>query len=119
MNYVDQEDFLQEFGADDAPEDSSRIDRAIDRAESLVETYLRAAGMAIPVQDQGAIRDIKGPTLDIARYLLWNDKPSETQRERYEDALKFLESIASGKIKLIVKDPAPSTGFANFRIVRA
>lgn len=77
MKYVDQQDFLQEFWTDDIPSDGSRIDRAIDRSEALVETYLRASSMEVPVTNADVIRDIKGPCLDIARYLLWSDQPSE------------------------------------------
>jgi phage gp36-like protein len=41
---------------------------------------------------------------DIARYRLWSDRASEEVRQRYEDARRFLESLAKGAVRLPQND---------------
>lgn len=37
---------------------------------------------------------------DLARFYLYDDHPTETVRAKYDDAIKFLEALARGTIKL-------------------
>lgn len=117
--YISLADFETEFGSDDLPEDLARLDHALDRASRLVNTYCRASGLTVPLTDTNAIADIKGPCLDLARYFVWNDNPSEELRKRYEDAITFFEQVASGKIRLVAAGQTSTpSGFANIRLIR-
>ncbi|WP_346010137.1 phage protein Gp36 family protein [Pseudomonas sp. WS 5051] len=119
--YATQEEYLQEFSGDTVHSDSAtRIPRSLQRASRLVDTYVRSTGITVPLTDPVTLRDVKGPVLDIARYFSWPDQPSEEIRTRYEDAIKFLELVSTGKIKLVVEgQQVVKNGFTNIRLVRA
>jgi phage gp36-like protein len=121
MTYANLEDYLAEFGNDDLPDDSqTRVTRALDRAAKLVDVHVRASGLSAPLTDSIAIGYIKGSLLDISRYFVWSDNPSEEIRKRYDDALNFLESVATGKVRLVAEGQASTgSGFRNIRLVRA
>ncbi|MEG0323803.1 MAG: phage protein Gp36 family protein, partial [Raoultibacter sp.] len=77
-------------------------------------------GISVPLVDPVTLGDIKGPVLDLARYFAWPDQPSEEVRTRYEDAIKFLELVSIGKIKLVVSgQEVVRSGFTNIRLIRA
>ena len=121
MTYASYQDFRDEFGDDDLPDDAEiRVIRAIDRASRLADTYIRSNGIAVPLVDPVAIADVRGSVLDIARYNAWPDTDNENLRKRYEDALSFLEGIATGKIHLIAEGKT-TTGskLTNIRLFRA
>lgn len=121
MTYASYQDFRNEFGDDDLPDDAEiRVVRAIDRASRLADTYIRSNGITVPLVDPVAIADVRGSVLDIARYNAWPDTDNENLRQRYEDALSFLEGIATGKIHLIAEGKT-TTGskLTNIRLFRA
>lgn len=121
MTYATYEDYQDEFGDDDLPEDAEiRVVRAIDRASRLADTYIRSNGISVPLADPVAIADIRGSVLDIARYNAWPDTDNENLRKRYEDAIAFLEGIATGKIHLVSQGQT-TTGsrLTNIRLFRA
>ena len=121
MTYAGYQDFRDEFGDDDLPEDAEvRVIRAIDRASRLADTYIRSNGISVPLVDPVAIADVRGSVLDIARYNAWPDTDNENLRKRYEDALGFLEGIATGKIHLVSQGQT-TTGsrLTNIRLYRA
>lgn len=120
-SYAAPDDYLNEFSGDTIHSDSDiRIPRTLDRASRLVDTYIRATGIPVPLVDPVTLRDVKGPVLDLARYFAWPDQPSEEIRARYEDAIKFLELVSAGKIKLVVEgQQVVKTGFTNIRLFRA
>ncbi|MDD2038741.1 DUF1320 domain-containing protein [Pseudomonas putida] len=120
-SYATPEEYLAEFSGDTVHGDSDiRIPRALDRASRLVDTYIRSTGIAVPLSDPATLRDVKGPVLDLARYFAWPDQPSEEVRARYEDAIKFLELVSTGKIKLVVAgQEVVKSGFTNIRLFRA
>lgn len=121
MSYATYEDYRNEFGDDDLPEDAElRVSRAIDRASRLADTYIRSHGISVPLTDSMAIADVRGSVLDIARYTAWSDTDNENLRKRYEDALAFLEGIATGKIHLVAEGQT-TTGskLTNIRLFRA
>lgn len=119
--YATPEDYFIEFSGDDVHADSDiRIPRVLARASRLVDTYVRSTGIAVPLVDPVTLGDIKGPMLDLARYFAWPDQPSEEVRTRYEDAIKFLEMVSVGKIKLVVGgQEVIRSGFTNIRLIRA
>ena len=121
LAYATNEDYFAEFSGDTVHSDSdTRIPRSLQRASRLVDTYVRSTGITVPLTDPVTLRDVKGPVLDIARYFSWPDQPSEEIRTRYEDAIKFLELVSTGKIKLVVEgQQVVKNGFTNIRLVRA
>ncbi|MCD1608626.1 phage protein Gp36 family protein [Stutzerimonas kunmingensis] len=122
MTYATYIDYKSEFGDDDLQDGSeARVHLALQRASKLADTYMRSAGIEVPTSDATVIADIRGSVLDISRYFCWPDNTSDEIRKRYEDAIKFLESVASGKISLIIKDGQVSNGdgFRNIRLIRA
>lgn len=120
-SYATHEDYLVEFSGEPAHEDADiRIPRTLERASRLVDTYVRSTGIQVPLTDPATLRDVKGPVLDLARYFAWPDQPSEEVRARYEDAVKFLEMVSTGKIKLVVEgQEIVKSGFTNIRLFRA
>ena len=120
-SYATPDDYFNEFSGDTVHDDSGiRIPRTLDRASRLVDMYVRSTGMAVPLTDPATLRDVKGSVLDLARYFAWPDKPSEEIRARYEDAIKFLEMVSTGKIKLVVAgQEVVKSGFTNIRLFRA
>lgn len=121
MPYATIDDYQKEFGDDDMPTDSGdKVERALDRASKLIDTYARSSGLAVPLVDAIAIESVKGSLLDIARYFAWPDNSSDEIRKRYEDAIKFLESVSTGKISLVPGEKAVTgSGFRNVQLVRA
>lgn len=121
MNYSKTEDYITEYGTDDVPSsDLDRVARAISRASRLADTFIRASGINVPLTDDKAIEDIKGHVLDIARYFSWSDNPTEEMRKRYEDSIKFLESISTGKVRIVTEtQESPKQGFTNIKLVRS
>lgn len=120
MNYATIDDYNNEFGDDDRTGAESRIAHAIDRASRLADAYIRSHGIPVPLTDQAAILDIRGPVLDIARYTSWPDSPTDNMRQRYDDALAFLEGIATGKIHLVsAGQTTTGSKLTNIRLFRA
>ena len=118
MTYATYQDYTGEFGEDDRPQDVAG--RAIERASRLADTYIRSNGISVPLTDPVAIADVRGSVLDIARYNAWPDTDNDNLRKRYEDAIAFLEGIATGKIHLVANGQA-TTGskLTNIRLYRA
>lgn len=121
MTYATFQDYQNEFGDDDLPADAeARVARSIERASRLADTYIRSRGITVPLTDPSTIGDVRGSVLDIARLYAWPDNTSEEIRKRYEGAISFFESIATGKIKLTTNmESVPVSGFANIRLFRA
>lgn len=117
--YASLLDFEKAFGADDVVNDTARMTQCLERATRLVDTYARSAGLTVPLTDVNALADVKGPCLDIARYFVWNDSNNEKIRKHYEDAISFLEKVATRKILLIPTGaPVATGGFGNIRLIR-
>lgn len=121
MTYASYEDYRNEFGDDDLPSDAeSRVNRAIERASRMADNYIRSHGISVPLTDLSAILDVRGSVLDIARYTAWPDIANENLRKRYEDALVFLEDIATGKIHLVsAGQTTTGSKLTNIRLFRA
>ncbi len=118
-NYLE---YTREFRNDQIPNDDgeSRIVRAIEKASRLTDSYIRAGGLTTPLSDLEAIEDIKGHVLDIARYYLWNESPSDEIRRRFEDAVRWLEGLASGRNRLrTASQESRKSGFHNVRLIRS
>jgi phage gp36-like protein len=118
MTYASYQDYTSEFGEDDRPQDVAV--RAIERASRLADAYIRSRGISVPLSDPLAIAEVRGSILDIAKYMAWPDSDTENIRQRYEDAIAFLEGIATGKIHLVANGQT-TTGskLTNIRLFRA
>ncbi|ESW39218.1 DUF1320 family protein [Pseudomonas putida] len=119
--YATFEEYILEFRNDQVPNDGeARIVRSIEKASRQADSYIRAGGLDAPVTDAGAIEDIKGSILDIARYYLWNENPTDEQRRRFEYAIRWFEGLASGRNRLrTTTQESRKSGFHNVRLVRS
>ena len=130
--YATPQDLIDRFGArevkqvletDPDPQNARLLAACADAA--LADTYL-ARAHPLPLLTIPAV--LVSATADIARYRLHDDQIKEggdegktTIRLRYEDALKWLEAVAAGKVQLFPgseqrtpDSPLPLTG--NHRI---
>lgn len=79
----------------------------VDEAEALVDSYLaRRYATPIDVSGDAALSNVlESRTLDVAEYLAWRGSPfvgdvSERIRSLKEEALRWLEQVASGLLEL-------------------
>lgn len=92
------------LSADRDPQDGIADDAAIAAvcadASSLIDSYLARAGYKVPVDPVDDI--LVGRASDIAVYMLSQGQAPYTKekRQRYEDALAWLETIATGQAEL-------------------
>jgi len=77
--------------------DLAIIEMALADAAAEINGYL-AGRYALPLTVTPPI--INRVACDIARYRLYDQAAPESVRERYEDARRLLEAVASGKAKL-------------------
>lgn len=79
--------------------DNDKLNFALERASNVIDGYL-VGRYKTPWPDSPGI--LIGYCCDITRYQLATDHRilSEEMRLRYDDAIKFLEKVASGKINL-------------------
>ncbi|MEX0617534.1 MAG: phage protein Gp36 family protein [Pseudohongiellaceae bacterium] len=86
--------------------DTVVAERALTDASSEIDGYL--AAYSLPLAEPQPLLSLL--CTDIARYRLQSTVSTEEARQRYEDAVRKLEKIASGQIKLKISSPsAPSS----------
>ncbi|MDF4819794.1 DUF1320 family protein [Vibrio parahaemolyticus] len=124
MYYFNIDDFIAAFGTDDLPLNESdavetnKVESAIERAEREAHSYLRSAGITVPLVNTDAIQDIKGAVLDIARVYVNDDHVTEQMTERHKFAVEYFQSVASGKTVLIATESStPASGFFNVHTI--
>lgn len=115
--YADRAAFDLAFGASEAMDldaATGRIDSAIASACAVADGYI-AARYSTPVASVGSA--LKSAVLDIARYSLWDNQAPDEVRTRFEDALRWLRDVSSGKAVLTDSTGAvmttPSTSSAS------
>lgn len=75
--------------------DADTVDKAILRADRTINRYLgRFATLPVAVD---LVTDL---ACDIARYFLYTNGVPDVVKQRYDQAIKYLEQIAQGKIDL-------------------
>lgn len=136
MSYCSVADLVARFSETEIAQLSDTEDRetvnetivsaAITDASGEIDSYL-GGRYATPIT--GTVpHQIKNACLDIARYRLYDDHPTETVRQRYVDALAWLKLVMMGHIPLPVaglssdslasglaySDPADSTDNPTF-----
>ena len=74
-----------------------KINRALADATSEINAHLLGR-YQLPLAAAPAMIRLK--CADLARYLLHDDHPTEQVKQRYEDAMRYLNKVASGQISL-------------------
>jgi phage gp36-like protein len=109
MAYATQQDFVDAFGESEAVmltnlDDASAtainpvpLDRALVDASALIDTYC-GSRYRLPLSPLPVA--VVPYCLDIARYRLDRIRSREDVRQRYEDAIRYLEQIVKGTISL-------------------
>lgn len=85
------------------------INEALNGASKFMDSYLESQ-YQLPLP-QGQIGASTLPPIcgDIARYKLYDDKPTDVVRKRFEDALHWLRDVAAGRASLGAGEPASTT----------
>lgn len=122
MSYATAQDLIDRFGETELAELTDRVNgavidvtvigRALADADAEINGYL-VSRYTLPLA-------ITSPILtkfagDIARYQLYDTRASEQVTARYNDAIKFMKSLASGLVSLgidSVGEPVASAGGA-------
>lgn len=127
-DWITKNDLIVAFGERDLPIDDQglvseeKISESIESATLYVESYLRAVEVALPASD--SIQDqLKDVMLDITRYKYSNNEAAMTEeiRNRYNDAISYLNKILKGSVQLIDGDndpAAPKAGWSTMTIWR-
>lgn len=109
MSYASKANMLTRFGENEVIAltdrqnlgviDDTVLDGALAEADAEIDPYL-APRHKLPLANVPKI--LTGFACDIARYRLCGAGVTETDevRNRYKDAIKFLDSVASGKLGL-------------------
>lgn len=130
MPYLTQQNLIDRFGQDEleqlAPDglggiDAVKVAAAIDDAGNEIDVYLVSGGYGLPLANVPSV--ITAYACDIGRYRLYDDDATEQVNKRYERAIKFMESVAKGAIKLSANNldlssDAESAGEAQFETGR-
>ncbi len=110
MDYATVDDMVELFGDREIVEltnldnpgaetiDEPRLEKALDYASREVDSYLTAAQYQLPLPSVPLV--LRNKVADIARYHLDSYRAREDVRQRYEDAVKWLGLLASGKVSL-------------------
>ena len=117
MSYATIADFLDGFDLQEAialtnqadptatTVDETELQAALDNASAEIDLYV-GGRYDLPLTNPPAF--LSQICLDVSRYRLEHGIPREDVRQRYEDALRKLEAIASGKIQLPTGTGSPS-----------
>lgn len=112
--YITRQDMIDRYGENEIMQAERNIKSdhavasAIEDACVEVDGYVaRQYALPLPV----VTRSLKRAVAVIARYYLWKDKASEQIRQDYEDTIKWLDKVASGKVYLIFGTDATADEF--------
>lgn len=120
MPYCTQTDLIERFGENELLDlasddtglaiDTPVVDGAIADASGEIDGYVSAAGYTVPLSKVPRI--ITAYACDIARYRLSDDRATEQVTKRYNDAVKFLKSVAKGEVRLGIDSSESAAGSA-------
>ena len=103
----DEQEIIQLTNLDDRSAttvNAARAEAAILYAESEVRTYMDFKDLS-KLESTGVVPVVlRNKVSDIARYHLDSKRPREDVRQRYEDAIKWLEKLAKGMVSLGLGD---------------
>ena len=111
MSYTTQSELVERFGEDEliqmTDKDGSAgaivpgvVDKAITDADTKINSYV-AVEYALPLPE---VPSLVGIASDIARFELHENRATDEVIDRYIEAIKWLEGIAKGSIKLVDSD---------------
>jgi len=104
--YCSVNDLVKRFGqqeltrlakADDGTFDAAQVEQAISDATDRMNGYL-ASRYTLPFVSAPTV--LNGLCADISRYQLFDNNAPEQIEKRYDNAIKFLLSIAKGELNL-------------------
>lgn len=120
MPYCTQTDLIERFGENELLDlasddtglaiDTPVVEGAIADASGEIDGYVSAAGYTVPLSNVPRI--ITAYACDIARYRLSDDRATEQVTKRYNDAVKFLRSVAKGEVRLGIASSESAAGSA-------
>ncbi len=107
MTYAIKQNLIDRYGSEELLQltdrantgliDDTVIARALADADAEINGYL-ATHYTLPLAPVPAA--LEKLACDIARYRLYEDRVTEIVEKRYDDAIKFLQGVASGKVSL-------------------
>jgi len=108
LDQLDESVLIQLTDPEGAAIDEDVVTRAIEDADATIDSYCqgRYTIPLSPVPDK--IRQI---SVDIAIYNLFSrrgDTAPEIRKDRHKEAIRFLEAVRDGKIRLGAATPAPA-----------
>jgi phage gp36-like protein len=119
MPYCTQADILEQLDeavliqlTDDEGGDlvnDARVTRAIADGDATIDAYCQGR-YEVPLSP--VPEKVRQVSVDIAVYNLYSrrdDTAPEVRKDRYKEAIRFLEKVAEGKISLGAASPAPET----------
>ena len=116
MTYATQQDLIDRFGAVEIAQLSDRtngtvidavvVGRALADADAEIDAYL-ATRYQLPLVSVPPV--LARVAADVARYRLYDERPTETVRTHYQDAVTLLKGMSSGAVQLPAATPLPAT----------
>lgn len=104
MAYAERLDFIERHSLRELEQlehdRTGAFELAIVSATALVNSYL-SARYAVPVSGVPVLKQI---SLDIARFILYDDSAPEVVETRRDNAVAWLRDIAAGKVMLTDED---------------
>lgn len=107
MAYATKQDMIDRFGETELAQltdkdsgqaiDDFVLSRALTDAKGEIDSYL-ASRYDLPLSETPGV--LVRRACDIARYFLYEDAPSDTVRQRYDDAVSWLRKVSEGKADL-------------------
>lgn len=119
MSYAAIDDLVSRFGESEIIQltdrevsgalDDAVAQQALDDASAEIDGYLQSR-YTLPLATVPAA--LARVCADIARYRLYDDHASEQIRDRYRDAIRWLEGVSRGNVSLGLADDgsAPTSG---------
>lgn len=99
--YATKEDMCQRFRLDDlndlSENDDARLAAVLKTTSALIDGYI-APRYRLPLQNKHDV--LTDAACDIAYYKMYYVDAAESVRQRYEDAIRLLKDIQSGKARL-------------------
>ena len=107
MAYATKQQMIDRFGETELAQltdkkggqsiDDFVLGRALDDAKHEIDSYLTGR-YDLPLAETPGV--LVRRACDIARYFLYEDRASETVRQRYDDAVSWLRKVSEGKADL-------------------
>lgn len=120
-------DLVNEYGEEDLPKkyneldetviNETKVNESIISARLKIESYLRTAGIEIPVTDSIKL-ELRECIYNITRYFYsdYDGGMTEEIQKRFETCINYLKDIAAGKVKL--SSVSTSAGIFNLPLYR-